>query len=413
MRACIHRGASEVGGTVVELAADGRRVVLEAGLPLDLDRVAARDLLPDVPGLWAEGDGSLLGLLISHGHPDHYGLADLAAPSVPIYIGEAAAAILREAAFFVPSTHALAVSGYLRHRERLELGPFSVTPWLVDHSGFDAYALLVEADGRRLLYTGDIRAHGRKPVTLETLAREAGHVDVLLIEGTRVGDDRRPQRSEADVERACAERFSASDGMALAFYSPQNVDRLVTLYRAARRAGRVFVMDLYSAAVTAATRRQTIPQAGWEDVRVYLPRAQRQRVIAGAEFERTDAIREKRIYAEELAERSDDLVMTCRGSMLAELRSAGCLRGATAIWSMWPGYLREPSGERTLAELEALAIPVVIEHASGHASRDDLVRFAKRVAAGSVVPIHTAAPGRFPETFPRATVHRDDEWWQV
>jgi ribonuclease J len=81
VRACIHRGASEVGGTLVELAANGRRVVLEAGLPLDLDRVAGRDLLPDVPGLWAEGDGSLLGLLISHGHPDHYGLADLVAAS--------------------------------------------------------------------------------------------------------------------------------------------------------------------------------------------------------------------------------------------------------------------------------------------------------------------------------------------
>lgn len=41
--------------------------------------------------------------------------------------------------------------------------------------------------------------------------------------------------------------------MILAMYSPQNVDRLVTLYRAALRSDRVFVMDLYGAAITAAT----------------------------------------------------------------------------------------------------------------------------------------------------------------
>lgn len=61
--------------------------------------------------------------------------------------------------------------------------------------------------------------------------------------------------------------------MALVFYSSQNADRLVTLYRAARRAGRKFVIDLYAATIAAATGRDTIPQAGWEGVRVYLPRA--------------------------------------------------------------------------------------------------------------------------------------------
>jgi mRNA degradation ribonuclease J1/J2 len=44
----------------------------------------------------------------------------------------------------------------------LEFGPFRITPHLVDHSAYDACALEVEADGRRLFYSGDIRAHGRK-----------------------------------------------------------------------------------------------------------------------------------------------------------------------------------------------------------------------------------------------------------
>ena len=44
----------------------------------------------------------------------------------------------------------------------IEIGPFRITPQLVDHSAFDAYALLVEADGKRVYYSGDFRAHGRK-----------------------------------------------------------------------------------------------------------------------------------------------------------------------------------------------------------------------------------------------------------
>ena len=138
MRACIRRGASQIGGNLIELEAEGSRLVLDAGLPLELEGAPPRDLLPDVPGLWADSDGSLLALLISHAHPDHYGLADLVAPSVPIFIGEHAAAILNEAVFFVPGVRPFPLAGHLRHREPLSFGPFTVTPWLVDHSAFDA-----------------------------------------------------------------------------------------------------------------------------------------------------------------------------------------------------------------------------------------------------------------------------------
>ena len=61
------------------------------------------------------------------------------------------------------------------------IGPLRVTPWLVDHSGYDAYSLLIEAGGRRLLYSGDIRATGRKAGTLDAIAAGARGVDVLLL----------------------------------------------------------------------------------------------------------------------------------------------------------------------------------------------------------------------------------------
>ena len=53
-------------------------------------------------------------------------------------------------------------AGFLHHRRSFELGPFSITSYLNDHSAFDAYSMLVEADGRRLFYSADLQAHGRK-----------------------------------------------------------------------------------------------------------------------------------------------------------------------------------------------------------------------------------------------------------
>ena len=112
MKACIHRGAHEIGGSCVELEFDGKRLVLDVGKPLDVP-LGEEAVLPPVRGLTG-GDPSLLGVLISHGHPDHYGLADAIHPEVPIYVGEATARILSEAAFFSPAGLALSPSGYLR-----------------------------------------------------------------------------------------------------------------------------------------------------------------------------------------------------------------------------------------------------------------------------------------------------------
>ena len=398
----------------MELRAQGERLVLDAGLPLGGDRDRTGDR-PDVPGLWRPGQDAPRAVLITHGHLDHCGLAPDVEPSVPVYMGEGAAAVLEAARFFRPGERGIPVAGHLRHRAPLRFGPFTVTPFLVDHSGFDSYAVLVAADGRRLLYSGDVRSHGRKPRTLGALADEAAPVDVLVLEGTRVrrGGDDRPDVSERDVELRCAALARETPGMVLAFHSPQNIDRVVTLYRAARRAGRTFVMDLYTATVAAATGRATIPQAGWEGVRVFVPRSQRIRVKESGEFHRVEAIRDARIHLEELPDYAPELFVSCRGSMVQELERFGCLPGAHAIWSLWPGYLEEGSGARTAAELAAAEVPLTVEHASGHANPLTLTAFVDRLRPGRVVPVHTGAPETFAELIPGADVRPDGAWWPV
>ena len=100
VRARVHRGGREIGGSCVEVEAAGSRLVLDVGKPLDAgwDDVVP---LPPVAGLGDGGDPSLLAVLITHGHLDHYGLLDQVAPSVTVYAG--AASSHPQAQPFVPT----------------------------------------------------------------------------------------------------------------------------------------------------------------------------------------------------------------------------------------------------------------------------------------------------------------------
>jgi ribonuclease J len=414
VRVRIHRGAHEVGGSCVELEASGQRLVLDIGLPLGLPDADAA-ALPRIAGLSGD-DPSLLGLVLSHAHPDHYGLMGRIGGDVPIYAGGATARILREASFFTRNGADVELTGELEHERPLVVGPFTITPYLVDHSAFDAYALLVEAGGRRLFYSGDLRVHGRKRELMDRLlCSPPRDVQVLMLEGTSLGRPGRgvPVLTEQDVEYAAYRTFCRTDGLALCLFSPQNVDRLVSLFRAAKRAGRIFVYDLYAACVARATSRPTIPQPEWPEVRVYLPRAQRAKVIATGEFARVDSIRRSRIYSDELARGPQRFAILFRPSMGTELAHAGCLGGARAIWSLWPGYLDQTGGERAKEWLAKHDIPLEVIHASGHATVEDLRRIADAFTGARLVPIHTERAEGFASVFGRAELHDDGEWWAV
>ena len=128
MRVCIHRGTGEIGGTCIEIEAEGKRVALDVGLPLDAPEDGHESLLPAVPG-FREPDDSLLGVLISHPHQDHYGLARYVRPDVPIWIGKAAHNIMKAASAYVPDGLAFENPRFISDRKPLEIGPFRITPY--------------------------------------------------------------------------------------------------------------------------------------------------------------------------------------------------------------------------------------------------------------------------------------------
>ena len=402
MKIRIRRGAHEIGGNCVELLSDaGTRIALDAGLPLD-------DELGPPPTVHTFA-GPLDAVVVSHPHLDHYGLAsDLRAP---IYIGAEAERILAAAAFFSPMTRPLAAAGHLKDRVPLQIGDFTITPYLADHSAFDSYSLLVEGDGSRMFYTGDFRGHGRKARLFEELLAEPPKdVDVLMTEGTQLSSDH-GAATEAELEAELHAHLRASTGLVVVFGSAQNLDRLVTVYRAAKRAGRIFVTDLYSATVAAATR-PSIPQPGFPDYRVYVSNNQRVRVKRAAEFGRVDEIKSHRVFLESISASPGAYVAYLPTSSAAELIRGGALDASgLALWSMWDGYLAEPSGRRFTDLLAAHRVRMGMLHTSGHATIADIKRLIDALAPQAVVPIHTEAPERFPAISDRVIQKPDGEWW--
>jgi ribonuclease J len=420
MKIRILRGANEIGGSCVELEALGSRIVLDVGKPLWADWGETVPL-PAVSGLADGSDPSLAGVVISHPHLDHYGLVDQVDSSIPLFIGREAAALLRAAKFFSAAGIDLQPAGYLSDRVPLQIGAFTVTPFLADHSAFDSYSLLVEAAGRRIFYTGDIRGHGRKARLFHQLvAHPPQPIDVLLCEGTHIrhdpdfeADTEQPPRSEDDVELSLAERMRECDGAVLVISSAQNIDRLVTVYRAAKQTDRTLVTDIYTASLAHAIGRDTIPQPGYSDYKVYVPNHQRVLIKRSREFDRIDFIRACRVFPEWLTEHAGETVLLLPSSAVPELLQAGVLTNGVVVWSLWPGYLQEPSGKRLQDALQAADVPFVIDHTSGHAPIADLQRLVTALQPSRLVPIHTEAGHRYEDYFENVEPHADGEWWDV
>jgi ribonuclease J len=249
--------------------------------------------------------------------------------------------------------------------------------------------LLVEGTGKRILYTGDFRRHGRKSVLIDRMmASPPRDIDVLATEGTNLGSDK-PVTTEDDLEREFVELFKRTKGRVFVAWSAQNIDRTVTLYRAAKRIGRTLVIDLYTADVldriSAGTR---VPRAGIMNLKVVVTRRLRgyYRKIGRDDFV-------VRMVPHGMAARHlvhGRYVVMLRRALVADYQRAGVVPTADDAFnfSMWRGYLSEPDIAEVLEWCRTGGAEIAYIHTSGHASPVDLRAFALAVRPKMVVPVH-------------------------
>jgi ribonuclease J len=415
MRACIHRGSKQIGGSCVEVESRGKRLLIDFGLPLDAEENHGQ-YVPTIIGLDGS-DPSLLGILISHPHLDHFGLLAHISQKIPVRMGAAARRILKAAVPFLPGNWPIPAEGWdYESGKRFEIGPFSVTPFLVDHSAYDAYSVLIESSGKRIFYSGDLRSHGRKATLFERLtANPPQNIDALLLEGSSLGrlnvDQHFP--TEKEIEDQLIHLFSITEGMALVHAAGQNIDRIVSIFKASKKTGRKLIIDLYTAAILEATGNEKLPQSYWSDVALYVPQSQRVQIKENAWFDLLKKHSANRIFIENLQQVSRKSTLLFRPLHRFDLERGNCLSGATYIYSQWEGYWERGAYDTVKDWLVRHSIQKHSIHTSGHASPADLKRMVSAIDPHKVVPIHSFFPDKYPELFPNVEAHNDGEWWEV
>lgn len=388
VRLTIHRSAHEIGGNCIEIAAEGGRIILDIGRPLDAAKDAA-GLLPTSLDTRTAADG----LLISHPHQDHYGLLEDAPVHWPVYCGEATERLIKLTSAISGKAHEHRFVHW-KSGVRTSVGPFAVTPYLTDHSAFDAHMLLVEVEDKRILYSGDFRIHGRKSRLVERmLATPPPNVDVLIMEGTNLGSDK-SWITEDELELQFEALFRRTTGRVFVAWSGQNIDRTVTLYRACKRSGRTLVVDLYTAEVLDMLRPfGKLPQPGWPNFKVVITSAFASLYRQTGREALVDRMAANGIAAWRLAETPGKWVPMIRRSLLRDYGKHGVEPTSEDAWSwsMWRGYLGNEDGEQVSSWFKAGGSRACHLHTSGHASPNDLRAFADIVGADLVIPIHGVA----------------------
>lgn len=387
----VHRGTQQIGGSCIEIASpSGERLILDAGRPLDAPR-DAKGLLPETLDLERPATA-----LISHPHMDHWGLIGELPAEWPIWTGAKSAEIIRLTGELFDDPVNRPLLPWTGDGSSFEVGPFTITPYLTDHSAFDAYMLLIEGYGRRILYTGDFRAHGRKAKLVEQMiAAPPQNIDVLLMEGTNLRTDK-PTISEQQLEDRFVSLAREVEGHIFVEWSAQNLDRTTTLYRAARRAGRKLIIDLYTADVL----MRVAPGSGVPrpDPLVF---STLMVMVTG----RLARLYERRGRADlvgriiatgrgtsraKVAENGQAIIMV-RKSLMTEFEANDLLpitAGDAYVHSNWSGYLDETDAHSGWVKAGLAGARRELIHTSGHASPADLIRFARAVAPRKLVPVH-------------------------
>jgi ribonuclease J len=348
-------------------------------------------------------------VLISHPHQDHFGLIDALDSSVPVYIGELGKRLIDAPRMILGKALPANLFRYFKNRQHFSVGDFTITPYLVDHSAVDAYGFSIEAEGKKVFYSGDFRAHGRKSVLYKSIVENPPQdIDLLFMEGTMLERSNDDFPTEADVEQRIYDTIKAQENITFLISSSQNIDRIVSAYRACKRAHKTMVIDIYTAWVLEQLKfvSDSVPNMEWEPVKVYTSYSQNEKLKEHPDFfgDFRKRLFKNRVHKEELQANPHDYLSLGKMSHFKIIDLYKAIRPVNVIYSQWLGYLSYSNNEYYGAEAIAAyrndpQVNFVYAHTSGHATVKDLQTFAKALKPKMLVPVHTEYASKFNQLF--------------
>jgi ribonuclease J len=369
LKITIHRGTHQIGGCVTEIAAGDARIIIDMGAELPGQDTPSAPLIID--GLTC-GEPLYDAVFFTHYHGDHVGMLDQIVPGIPMYMGEAAKDIyLTLQTQLHKNTEKVKAIIPFHAAQKIRIKDITVTPFIVDHSAFDAYMFLVEAGGRKILHTGDFRSHGYNGKGLvPVLEKHVGRVDLLITEGTTLSRGSEQVMSERALQTAATEIIRKHKYVFI-LCSSTNIDRIAAFCQATPR-GKYFICDHYQKAVL-----DVAQEYGQRHTKLY----------------------------------TFDKVLTYGDNLLSKLTERGfCMlvrandyfhkimqqfdpSQSFVLYSLWKGYLQDESS-RLKAFLNGYEWQYL--HTSGHADRETLEEVIRTVAPRmGILPIHGERPDLF------------------
>lgn len=390
----IHRGSHQIGGICAEIRTKKTRLIIDFGenLPGTNEGVTISDdeMLDRV---FANGDKPAA-VLFTHYHSDHIGLVDKIPNDIPLYIGPTAKQLLQNLNYrtdFFKEEKLLPIikkmNTYTAGAPQ-KFGDITVTPFQIGHSALDSYMFLIEADGKKILYTGDFRDHGivcSKPTFDKLLEKCVRKIDVLVTEGTMFSRSEETVMNECELCKNAREIFSKHK-YNFVLVSSTNLDSIMSFYHAMPK-GKPFVCDYYQLIqILAANERfRTENKIGYlmYNLNSLIRTIDNQK--DNKHFIGIDGLKEK------------GFVMLVRATdkfkPFLEMfdKSEACL-----VYSMWDGYLEGGKSENKAIIDFIKGWEEIPLHTSGHASIDCIKNLIEKTRPAVIIPMHSECPEEMP-----------------
>ena len=336
---------------------------------------------------------------------------------VPVYIGHVSLDLINATRIFlgkeIIASHFIMISPWQPFTID---DTFTVYPYLMDHSSPEAFAFLIEGDGKRVFYSGDIRSTGWKGFLFSKFLKDPPRdIDLLLIEGTLVDRTNHPYPTEKSVFKAINAIIRGQQNITFVISSAQNIDRLVSVVKACNSNKKQLIIDIYNAWVLEMVHKKSknLPTLDWDNIWVYNQSSQMKKVM-GRNFEEFRVRLNKKDIGNRIFHNPQDYVyfQRCPNEKLIDaLLPHGTI---TLIYSQWDGYLRDEHKTYYTDTINRLRDQKKVEftyiHTSGHAPVKELMELAGAIKPEKIVPIHTENPEKMKQEFNAAGFANVELW---
>jgi len=224
------------------------------------------------------------------------------------------------------------------------------------------------------------------------------------MEGTTLGGKHgRGFSTEEEVEEEMFQKFSEQQDVSFVMAAGSNIDRLVSIYKAAKKSGKILVLDLYQIYLLDKLKEFApgLPPHPNDGIRVLYLGHHTKQIVEKLGKQVLYNYKSRKINEEEILKRRKEIVLRIplsRMSKIAEsMQKEQSLVKSHFLYSMWSGYLSRDPKFFEFCEMYHLNLKEI--HTSGHAYLADLMRLAKALNPKVLLPIHTLSGDDFKDHF--------------